>query len=54
MPVLKDGDVGKVVLSPLEPMYVEKYSEFPSLGRFVVEGEKGTVAAGVVLEVMRA
>jgi len=48
--VLKSGDVGKILFSPLEPMCVEKYSEFPELGRFVVEGPKGTVAAGIVLE----
>jgi len=47
---LKDGDVGKLVLSPLEPMCIEKYSEFPELGRFVVEGKKGTEAAGIVLD----
>lgn len=47
---LKGGDVGKLVLSPLEPMCLERYSEFPELGRFVVEGRKGTAAAGIVLE----
>jgi elongation factor 1-alpha len=48
--VLKSGDVGKILFSPLEPMCIEKHSEFPELGRFVVEGSKGTVAAGIVLE----
>jgi len=48
--VLKSGDVGKILFSPLEPMCVEKYSEFVELGRFVVEGKKGTTAAGIVLE----
>jgi len=48
--VLKSGDVGKILFSPLEPMCVEKYSEFPELGRFVVEGKSGTAAAGIVLE----
>jgi len=47
---LKGGDVGKIVLSPLEPMCIEKYSEFAELGRFVVEGKKGTTAAGIVLD----
>ena len=51
--VLNGEDVGKVIFSPLEPMCIEKYSEFPPLGRFVVEGKKGTAAAGIVLE-MRA
>jgi elongation factor 1-alpha len=48
--VLKSGEVGKIRFSPLEPMCIEKHSEFPELGRFVVEGSKGTVAAGIVLE----
>jgi len=47
---LKGGDVGKLVLSSIEPMCMEKYSEFAELGRFVVEGKKGTTAAGIVLE----
>ena len=48
---LKQESVGQLVLSPLEPLCVEKYSEFPPLGRFVVEGKKGTAGAGLVLEV---
>jgi len=48
--VLNSGDVGRILFSPLKPMCVEKYSEFPELGRFVVEGKSGTAAAGIVLE----
>lgn len=48
--VLKSGDVGKILFSPLEPMCMEKFSEFPELGRFVVEGARGTAAAGIVLK----
>ena len=48
--VLNGGDVGKVIFSPLEPLCIEKYSEFPQLGRFVVAGKKGTAVAGIVLE----
>lgn len=49
--VLKDGDVGKVTFSSLEPISLEKYSEIPQLGRFVIEGKRGAAAAGIVLEV---
>ncbi len=49
--VLKDESVGEVELAALEPLCIEKYSEFPELGRFVVEGKKGTAAAGIVLSV---
>lgn len=48
---LKNGDVGKVAFSALEPICLEKYSEIPQLGRFVIEGKRGTAAAGIVLEV---
>jgi len=47
---LKNGEVGKILFSPLEPMCIEEYSEFPELGRFVVEGKKGTAAAGIILQ----
>ena len=48
--VLNGGDVGKATFLPLEPICIEKYSEFPKLGRFVIEGKKGAVAAGIILE----
>lgn len=47
--ILRDGSVGEIELIALEPLCVEKYSEFPELGRFVIEGKKGTAAAGIVL-----
>ena len=43
--------VGVLKLKALELMSLEKYADFPELGRFVVEGKKGTVAAGIVLEI---
>jgi elongation factor 1-alpha len=48
---LKNGDVGKLVLSPIEPICIEEYSEFPELGRFIIEDRIGTAAAGIVLRV---
>jgi len=48
--LLKDGDFGKVLIAPLEPMIIENYLDFPELGRFVVIGNQGTSAAGVVIE----
>jgi len=49
--VLREGSVGDVKFSPLEPLSLEKHSDFPQLGRFVIEGKKGPVGAGIVLEV---
>lgn len=47
---LKDEAVGEIEFLPLEPLCIERYSEFPELGRFVIKGKKGTAAAGIVLE----
>ncbi|OYT49929.1 elongation factor 1-alpha [Candidatus Bathyarchaeota archaeon ex4484_231] len=47
---LENGEVGKIVLQPVEPLYVEEYSAFPELGRFVIIGKKGAAAAGIILE----
>jgi len=49
--ILKDESVGEAEFLALEPVCIEKYSDFPQLGRFVIEGKKGTAAAGIVLEI---
>ncbi len=51
---LQEGSVGEVEFSALQPLCVEKYSDLPQLGRFVIEGKKGASAAGIVLEVRGA
>jgi elongation factor 1-alpha len=47
---LENGEVGKVLFQALEPLYLEEYSVLPQLGRLVILGKKGAVAAGIVLE----
>lgn len=49
--LLKEESVGEVEFLALEPLCVEKYSDFPELGRFIIRGRKGTVAAGIILEI---
>jgi elongation factor 1-alpha len=49
---LKTGDVAVVKIKPTKPIVIEKYSEFPQLGRFAVRDMGETVGAGVVLEVV--
>jgi len=49
--VLERGGVGKLLFQSVEPICIEAYSEFPELGRLVVEGRKGPVAAGIVLQI---
>jgi len=50
---VKTGDVAIVKVKPLRPLVVEKFSEFPQLGRFAIRDMGQTVAAGVVLEVVK-
>lgn len=48
---IKTGDVALVKIKPLKAVVVEKFSDYPSLGRFAIRDMGQTVAAGVVLEV---
>lgn len=48
---IKTGDVAIVKVKPLKPVCVEKFQEFPPLGRFAIRDMGQTVAAGVILEV---
>ena len=36
---------------PLQPVALEKYTDFPQLGRFALRDMGTTIGAGVVLEV---
>ena len=46
--IMKGGGVGEVKFSAMEPLCLEKHSDFPPLGRFVIEGKKGPTGAGIV------
>ena len=48
---IKTGDVAVVKIKPLKPVVIEKFQEFPPLGRFAIRDMGQTVAAGVVLDV---
>lgn len=47
---LQPGSVSEVRFRSLEKFPLERYSDFPQLGRFVVAGRKGAVAAGIVVD----
>jgi elongation factor 1-alpha len=51
---IKQGDAAIVKLRPIKPMIIEKYSDFPGLGRFAIRDMGRTIAAGVVLDVIKA
>lgn len=50
---VKTGDVAIMKIKPLRPVVVEKFAEFPALGRFAIRDMGQTVAAGVVLDVVK-
>ncbi len=50
---LKTGDVAVVKIKPLKPIVIEKFQEFAPLGRFAIRDMGQTVAAGVVLDVVK-
>ena len=49
---IKTGDVAVVKVKPLKPVVLEKFSDFPPIGRFAIRDMGQTVAAGVVLDVV--
>jgi elongation factor 1-alpha len=49
---LKTGDAAVVKIQPLKPVVIEKFQDFPALGRFAIRDMNMTVAAGVVLDVV--
>ncbi|MCD6227220.1 translation elongation factor EF-1 subunit alpha [Candidatus Micrarchaeota archaeon] len=49
--ILKTGDSAVVKIKPLKPIVIEKYQDFPPLGRFAIRDMGMTIAAGVVLDV---
>jgi len=49
---IKAGDVAIVKIKPLKNVSLEKYSEFPQLGRFALRDMGQTVAAGIILDIV--
>ncbi len=50
---IKNGDVAIVKIKPTRPIVIEKFADFPPLGRFAIRDMGQTVAAGVVLDVVK-
>lgn len=48
---VKTGDVAVLKFKPLKAVVMEKFSDFPPLGRFAIRDMGQTVAAGVVLDI---
>ncbi len=50
---IKTGDVAIVKIKPSRPICLEKFSDFKALGRFAIRDMGQTVAAGVVLDIVK-
>ncbi len=48
---IKQGEAAMVKFHPIKPMVIEKFSDFPALGRFAMRDMGKTVGIGVVTEV---
>ncbi len=51
---IKMGEAAIVKFKPIKPMVIEKFSEFPQLGRFAMRDMGKTVGIGVVMDVKPA
>jgi elongation factor 1-alpha len=49
---IKTGDVAIVKIKPTKALCVEKFSDFPQLGRFAIRDMGETVGAGIILDVV--
>jgi elongation factor 1-alpha len=50
---LQTGDAAVVKITPTRPVVIEKYEEFPQMGRFAVRDMGQTVAAGIVIGITK-
>ncbi len=48
---LKTGDAATVKIVPTRPLAVEKFADFPQLGRFAIRDMGQTVAAGQIIDI---
>lgn len=51
---IKTGDAARIKVVPSKPMVVEKQSDIPQLARFAIRDMGMTVAAGIILDVVKA
>uniref|UniRef100_A0A7C2ZMF8 Elongation factor 1-alpha n=1 Tax=Ignisphaera aggregans TaxID=334771 RepID=A0A7C2ZMF8_9CREN len=53
-PFIKQGDIAIIRFKPLKSMVIEKYSEFPQLGRFAMRDMGRTIGIGIVQDIKKA
>lgn len=51
---IKTGDAARIRVIPTKPMVVEKQTDIPQLSRFAIRDMGQTVAAGIVIDIVKA
>ncbi len=51
---VKNGDAAIVVIEPVKPLVIEKFSEIPQISRFAIRDSGSTVAAGMCIDYEKA
>jgi len=51
--LLKTGDAAIIKVQPLQPVVIEKQSEFPELAKFAIRDMGKTVAAGICIDLVK-
>jgi len=52
--MLKSGDAAIIRVQPTQPLAIEKQSDFPQLAKFAIRDMGKTVAAGIVIDLVKA
>jgi elongation factor 1-alpha len=52
--MLKPGDAAIIKVQPLQPLVIEKQSDFPELAKFAIRDMGKTIAAGICIELQKA
>ncbi|MEE9323020.1 MAG: translation elongation factor EF-1 subunit alpha [Candidatus Aenigmarchaeota archaeon] len=52
--MLKPGDAAVIKIQPTQPIALEKQSDFPELAKFAIRDMGKTIAAGIVIDVVKA
>ncbi|UCC91520.1 MAG: elongation factor 1-alpha, partial [Candidatus Aenigmatarchaeota archaeon] len=52
--MLKPGDAAVIKIQPTQPLALEKQADFPELAKFAIRDMGKTIAAGVVIDVVKA
>jgi len=52
--MLKPGDAAVIKIQPLQPLVIEKQSDFPELAKFAIRDMGKTIAAGICIDLAKA